>query len=561
MSKLSISFSLSYETPDAALINSHAGSLRVRLVSEWCSCTQLSDVLGEGATPWETLDLVPAAAADATPSGEASDDSPYTYTPAPRFLRTCTFKAEVDLPDLTSRDKLEALHTAPGIYAVVLRQETHPLTPGPDGAAPTPGQEPPTEQRLAPVSFVYCDCSRFLVEAGVISAAGQRVGPRTRDLPPDTTGTVGTAVAPPPPVDLALLPLPSLTVSVTAALLPRDVSTSLEPLVLDFSSLGGYPVDPSPSSSGAAGMQDLLAATVGTGIGIGTGAGLAVTTSGVVSGASFISPEMSNAYIYGRLELGGSTRIVHARPHQAAEAWGSSDDIGPVAEMASQVGAQSQGLAHGGRGGGGVMFSTASTLGVGALRDPKHNHYRLDCRVVVLPGLHDLERFKEALYSSSLVMQLHCEDVNARAFHPRACQEYHAALLEASSSSSFSSAPAAAAPAAKAPAKGAPAPASSSSPTLAQPAAFTDADALLLSQINRALQVGSEIANHGTGQVRLEQLLRQSVDLLAEFRRRRAGLREAGAIDAGDGAGAGTEPEHEHVVVREDILAEVRVLR
>lgn len=495
--KLSVSFSLSYVSPALAAeatgevgANEHSSNLRVRLISEWCACTQLSEVLGEGATAWQSTEE------------ELLDESQPR-----RALKTCTFSVEVDLPDFGSRERLEHMHAAPGLYAVVLRQETRSL--------PTESPETPaaTEQRLVPVSFVYCDCSRFLVEAGRIASTGQRVGPRVAPA-------VGEA-----PVDSALLPVPSLVVSVASALLPREMSTPLEPLMLEFSSLGGFPTTSSSSTLGG-------------------------TLGGTLS--TNAAPELGNVYIYGRLDLGGTTRIIHARPSQQAETWRGSDDVGPFVETSDAAGLAATTALTG-------MLNTANTASTeGGFKGA--DHYPLDCRVCCLPGLADLPRFKEALATSTFVIQLHAEDINARAFHARACDEYHAAVLEAAASAG--AVPAAAAPAAKAPAKGAPAAAVPASPALAQPAAFTPADSFLLAQVSRALQVGSEIQAHGTGRLRLEHLLEQSSDLLAEFRRRRAGLQEEAAAGTGPGAeGLSSLPVEEDVVVREDVLAEIRLAK
>lgn len=171
--------------------------------------------------------------------------------------------------------------------------------------------------------------------------------------------------------------------------------------------------------------------------------------------------------------------------------------------------------------------------------------FQLGLKICLLPGLIDIPKLKDAFTSSTLVLELHREDVYKRAFHTRNVEEYmrmtHAEkpAVEAPVETK-KGAKAAPPPAAK---KGA-APEPVGLPKV-EVTAMTDADRFLLGCIQRALGASRQIRPHGTVRYRLEQLLSSSNDLLTRFAR----MRHGGAPTAGD----------DTVVVKEDLLLEVRL--
>ena len=466
-SKFALQLRLRFESVGPGRTSSNAASLRVRLFSEWLDISQLSEVFGEGSgLAWETTER------SGTRDLAASQlDEPVSIT-----TTTATLKVELDVPDLNSaeqRTRLEALNATPGIYAVVLRQETRLASPrGEEGEAT---QE---EIRLVPVSFAYVDCSRFLLESGTVESTGQPLQSTVLDVDEQEKAAPGLPlnVQPEPAVDV------SLSVSCSAPLLSRDTAIALEPLFIDISSLGGYPVHPDES------LQDAL----------------------------------DSVYVYARLDLGGAiSRTIYAKPHTVSSTALAASTDGPV----------------------GLDLTGFSISTEGGMKGA--DHVSIDCRVCCLPGLGDLSRFKEALKSSTFVVQVHRENISKRCFHARACDEYHKLLRPQPGGAD--AAAAAPAPAKGAPAKGggAAAAGSAASFALAQPSGpMTDADTHLLACITRAQATAAQVRFHGTGRVRLEQLLEQSVDLLRQFSKRRSGE---------------SVSEDEDVVVREDTLAEVRL--
>jgi len=466
--KLSLQLGLRYESVGPVRSNPNAASLRVRLFSEWLDISQLSEVFGEGSgLAWETTERPGTHDLAATQL-----DEPVTTT-----TTSATLKVELDVPDLNSaeqRTRLETLNATPGIYAVVLRQETRLASPrGEEGEA---RQE---EIRLVPVSFAYVDCSKFLLESGTVESTGQPLQSTILDVDEQEKAAPGLPlnVEPEPAVKV------SLSVACSAPLLSRDTAIALEPLFIDISSLGGYPVHRDET------LPDAL----------------------------------DSVYVYARLGLGGAiSRTIYAKPHT----------VSSTALAASPDGAD------------GLDLTAASISTEGGMRGA--DHVSIDCRVCCLPGLGDLSRFKEALKSSTFVVQVHRENISKRCFHARVCDEYHN-LLRPQQVGGDAGAAAAAAPAKGAPAKGggaAPA-GSAASFALSQPTGpMTQADQHLLACITRALETAAQIRFHGTGRVRLEQLLEQSVDLLRQFSKRRSGE---------------SAREDEDVVVREDTLSEVRL--
>lgn len=180
--------------------------------------------------------------------------------------------------------------------------------------------------------------------------------------------------------------------------------------------------------------------------------------------------------------------------------------------------------------------------------DPSSNSdkFQLGLKICLLPGLIDIPKLKDAFTSSTLVLELHREDVYKRAFHPRNVEEYVQIMhtekppvetpVETKKGSK-----AAPPPAAK---KGAAAP-EPVGPVKVEVTAMTNGDHFLLGCIQRALATARQIRPHGTVRYRLEQLLSSSNDLLTRFARKRQG----GAPSKGD----------DTVVVKEDLLLEVRL--
>jgi hypothetical protein len=149
-------------------------------------------------------------------------------------------------------------------------------------------------------------------------------------------------------------------------------------------------------------------------------------------------------------------------------------------------------------------------------------------RICLLPGLIDLPKLKDSFTSSTLVLEMHREDVFARAFHQRNVEEY-ASMANAEKAKHE---PAADASAGKKGGKAAPPPAAKKGAapapdanvvSKAETTEMTAMDRFLLSCIQRALAASRQIRPHGTIRYRLEQLLSSSNDLLTRFARMRHG--------------------------------------
>lgn len=160
--------------------------------------------------------------------------------------------------------------------------------------------------------------------------------------------------------------------------------------------------------------------------------------------------------------------------------------------------------------------------------------FQVNLKVCLLPGLIDIPRLKDAFTSSTLVLEVHREDVFKRAFHTRNIEEYRelvgpevAKEPEPAAAAGKKAPPAKAAPPPK---KGVAAPVVEAGPAKTVVTEMTPGDRFLLGCIQRALAASRQIRPHGTARYRLEQLLSSSNDLLTRFARKRQG----GAPLAGD---------------------------
>jgi len=168
--------------------------------------------------------------------------------------------------------------------------------------------------------------------------------------------------------------------------------------------------------------------------------------------------------------------------------------------------------------------------------------FQVQLKICLLPGLIDIPRLKDSFTSSTLVLEVHHEDVCKRAFHTRNAEEYRTlAPTEPLVAAGKKAPPAKAAPPPK---KGA-APVVEAGPAKTVVTEMTAGDKFLLDCIHRALVASRQIRPHGTARYRLEQLLSSSNDLLTRFARKR----QNGAHLAGD----------ETVVVKVRLPCETRV--
>lgn len=159
--------------------------------------------------------------------------------------------------------------------------------------------------------------------------------------------------------------------------------------------------------------------------------------------------------------------------------------------------------------------------------------FQVQLKVCLLPGLIDIPRLKDSFTSSTLVLEVHHEDVCKRAFHTRNAEEYRTL---APTEPAPEPEPVVAAGKKAPPAKAAPPPKKGAAsvveagPAKTQVTEMTAGDKFLLDCIHRALVASRQIRPHGTARYRLEQLLSSSNDLLTRFARKRHG----GAQQAGD---------------------------
>jgi hypothetical protein len=162
---------------------------------------------------------------------------------------------------------------------------------------------------------------------------------------------------------------------------------------------------------------------------------------------------------------------------------------------------------------------------------------QIGLKICLLPGLIDIPKLKDSFSSSTLVLELHREDVYKRAFHARNVEEYSA--MTAADRAKNEPPPdanagkkgaAGKAPPPAAAKKGAPAAADPNVVVKTETTEMTEADTFLLGCIQRALTASRQIRPHGTVRYRLEQLLSSSNDLLTRFAR----MRHGGAPNAGD---------------------------
>lgn len=147
-------------------------------------------------------------------------------------------------------------------------------------------------------------------------------------------------------------------------------------------------------------------------------------------------------------------------------------------------------------------------------------------KICLLPGLIDIPRLKDSFISSTLVLELHREDVFKRAFHQRNVDEYlgmapaTAGVVDAAAAADTGKKGGKAAPPPK---KGAPPPDPAAAMAQIEVSEMTPGDSFLLGCILRALSAARQIRPHGTVRYRLEQLLSSSNDLLTRFARMRHG--------------------------------------
>jgi len=394
---MEVSLKLSVKDPNSAEVRA-LDSLRIRVLCEWAECCIMSEPLGQATMAWVEEEEGP------TNDGEAERKDGGVW-------HSATFKVSVN-PLVSERPKLEAFNKDPGMYAVLLKQVQRVVAVPPDAEGNVdPNAEPTYTPQLVPVGFVYADCSIFLLEV---------------DRPVNADATLANGVV-----------RVSMTVTKETPLIAPEVALPLEPLLLNFQQISGYPLLEEEEEE-----EEEHAAKMG-----------------------------ENLYVYGTMDIGGLSilRKFYVRPTRAR------GDI-----------------------------------------NRQHGIVNLDTRLCILPGLVDLPRFKEALTSSTYMLEIYHEDVHARAFHSGACEEYHLAASK-----------------------------DAASPMVQAPGAMNAADKVLFRSIAHALTGSSHTQPHGQGPFRLEHLLGSSQDLLKEFAMKRRGKQK------GD----------ETVTLREDIISEVRLCR
>lgn len=181
------------------------------------------------------------------------------------------------------------------------------------------------------------------------------------------------------------------------------------------------------------------------------------------------------------------------------------------------------------------------------------NDFSLHFRSCMLTALGDKHQFRESLTYSTLLIEIHHENLNGRAFHAQNVGEYNTLVRQESDSNGPSTQ---SAPAAKG-AKAAPVP----GPTLPPPGPIRKSDRFLQTCVKNALVDSGKLQPHGSARVRLEPLLSSSIDLLKEFERtrllRRNQVLPPEQADVETGSGVENADDGKYVVVKEDMLIEV----
>lgn len=153
-----------------------------------------------------------------------------------------------------------------------------------------------------------------------------------------------------------------------------------------------------------------------------------------------------------------------------------------------------------------------------------NGNYRipLNFQIILLPGIGNVASFREGLRSKTYTVEVHRENLFARAFNESVVDDYHVALVGAKDAEE----------------KGDP---------LAQATGkMTEADEVLMKGFEDALAQSSCVNQHGLARYRLERLLDTSVDILKDFARKRE-----------DGEALGEQ----NVLVTDDVFADVRTAK
>lgn len=382
------------------------GKYRVRTLCRWTEIAELSGVYGEGDLGWKTTEE------EGEPEGDGGDET--TKTKSEGSLVSSGDLTRTLSADMTDKDVLARFNADPGVYVMVIKEDMQevikpPVELGEGEEPPAEPEEPEMELHLIPKAFMYLDPSCFLLN-------------KEQSLTSCVKVTDGVYA--------------EMSLSCGESFLAMEESFPMEPLVLSFDSVDGYPVSTSATKSQA----------------------------------------MESMYVSGVVEtgIGNESRRVYVRP--------SATDTGFVDEN-------------------------------GNYRIP------LNFQIILLPGIGNVANFREGLRSKTYTVEVHRENIFARAFSEGVVEDYHVALVGGEDVEE------------------------KRDPLAQGTGTMTEADEVLMKGFNDSLAQSSCVNQHGLARYRLERLLDTSVDILKDFAKKR---------EEGDALG------EQNVLVTDDVFADVR---
>lgn len=191
---------------------------RVRTLCRWTDISELSEVFGEGDLGWEA------------PSEETEGDEESAAVGNEKKKLVCSGDLKRTISaDMKDKEVLGRFNADPGVYVMVIKEEMQEVVKPPveliEGEEPpAEPEEPEMELHLIPTGFLYLDPSCFLLNKDETLTSCVRVA----------DGVYA-----------------EMTLDCGESFLCLQESFPLEPLVLSFDSVDGYPVSTSATKSQA----------------------------------------------------------------------------------------------------------------------------------------------------------------------------------------------------------------------------------------------------------------------------------------------------------------------
>ena len=184
------------------------GALRLRVMSEWADCAELTGPFGEGELEWKQNGGSEEDGDEEEGEGETKAAG---LQPVQKSF-SATFSTIVN-PKVSDRRDLEAFNKDPTMYAVLLNEIVRSIPPPEDAEE---GTEPTEEPQLVPCGFLSADCSIFMMET---------------ENPVHTESYLANGLV-----------HAEMEIMVDSVIVKSEVALPLEPLILDIKSIAGFPI-------------------------------------------------------------------------------------------------------------------------------------------------------------------------------------------------------------------------------------------------------------------------------------------------------------------------------